>query len=249
MKKNTGKVYLIGAGPGHPDYLSLKGARILSSCDVIVYDALIDPAFRSLYPKKAKRIYVGKRRGNHSISQEEINHILFQEAIAGNIVARLKGGDPFLFGRGGEEALFLSEQEIPFEVIPGVSSFLAAGAAGNIPPTHRGVSDSVLLLNGHKLNHDWEMLAGFKGTIVFFMGLHNLEKIVLSLRCAGARANLPIAIVQNVTTNSHTIKSNLTDILDAVGGIGPGPALIYVGDTVEVLERRMASESIRRRSH
>lgn len=231
---NSGEVFLIGAGPGHPDYITVAGLRVLESCDAVLEDALIDPLFRDLYPR-AEIYYAGKRCGRHSMTQEEINALLLRLAREGKKTVRLKGGDPFVFGRGGEEAIFLRSRGIVVHVIPGVSTFASAGALCGIPLTHRGVSDSAILVNGHNMDQDWEMLARYRGTIVVFMGAHNGRSIAARLLYAGAPADLPAGIVRSASLPDQVCSvSSLVDIArDGVLCEG-GPCILYFGRVVNL---------------
>ena len=176
----SGRVYLIGAGPGDPGLLTLKGKWCLETADVVIYDYLANPALLDFAPPGAEKICVGKPHSEQHLSQDQTNALLAEKTAAGQQVVRLKGGDPYIFGRGGEEAAFLSQQQIPFEVVPGITSGFAAAAYAGIPLTHRDVTTSLALLTGHerperKLSSlDWEKLAVGAGTLVFYMGMTNL---------------------------------------------------------------------------
>ena len=178
MTEKTGCVWLIGAGCGGADLLTVRGRELLGQCDVVVYDDLIGQDLLAQVPPGARRLYMGKRCGKHSAPQEEICRVLVEEARAGRRVARLKGGDPFVFGRGGEEAQALKAAGIPFQVVPGISSAIAIPAAAGIPVTHRGVSRSLHILTGHTagdgLPENFAHLAALEGTLVFLMGLSRL---------------------------------------------------------------------------
>jgi uroporphyrin-III C-methyltransferase len=238
----TGIVYLVGAGPGDPELLTLKGRRCLESADVVVYDALVDKRLLEWVRPGADAIYAGKREGHHSRPQEEINAILIMHARAGRVVTRLKGGDPFLFGRGGEEAAALAEAGVLFEVVPGVSAGLAVPAYAGIPLTHRDFGPDVTFVTGHEGAQSarvrWDLLAG-ASTVVFFMGLSNLERIVRRLVGAGRDRAAPVAVISFGTTDrQETVTGTLDTIVDAVArrGIGP-PALVVVGEIVSLRER------------
>ncbi len=200
-----GKVYLIGAGPGDPGLLTIKGRECLGSADVVVYDYLANPVLLGYARPEAERIYVGKSRGNHSLPQDEINQLLADKAATGLSVARLKGGDPYVFGRGGEEAGFLHRRQIPFEVVPGVTAGFAAAAYAGIPLTHRDTTTSLALLTGHERPErqlsslDWEKLATGLGTLIFYMGMSNLKTISQELIAHGRAADTPVAVVQWAT--------------------------------------------------
>src|SRR5690554_5746548 len=180
-----GIVYLVGAGPGDPELMTLKGRRCVKEADVIVYDRLVNQVLLEEGKPDCKLIYVGKESRNHVKTQDEINEILYQEAKAGNNVLRLKGGDPYVFGRGGEEGEYLFERNIPFEVVPGVTSAIGGLAYAGIPITHRELSRSFHVITGHLKNEneelDWEVLSKLKGTLVFLMGVSNLKNIASNL--------------------------------------------------------------------
>lgn len=199
--KRVGTVYLVGAGPGDPGLITVKAVDCLKKADVVVYDYLANPKFLNLAPARAKRVYAGKKGASHSKEQEEINALMIAEARRGKNVVRLKGGDPFVFGRGGEEAEALAKAKIPFEVVPGVTSAIAVPAYAGIPVTHRHFGSAVAIVTGHEKDDegayapDWEALAKL-GNIVFLMGFANLPKIVESLGDAGMDASTPVAVVE-----------------------------------------------------
>ncbi len=237
-------VYLIGAGPGDPGLITVKGQECLRQAEVVVYDYLANPAFLEQAPAAAERIYVGKTKGCHHTPQEQINALLVARAKAGKTVARLKGGDPYVFGRGGEEALVLARAGIPFEVVPGVTAGFAAAAYAGIPLTHRDFTTSLGLVTGHedpakKLSSlDWEKLATGVGTLVFYMGMANLPLIVEQLVAHGRPAKTPVAIVRWATTpRQQTLTATLGDVVEKVhvAGIKP-PAVIIVGEVVSLRE-------------
>ena len=198
-----GCVYLVGAGCGRADLITLRGLRLLQCCDVVVYDDLIDRHLLEAAPQAAERLYVGKRLGRHSTPQEEISRLLVKKALEGKVVIRLKGGDPFVFGRGGEEMEALLSAGIPCEEVPGITSAVAIPAAVGIPVTHRGVSRSFHVITGHTFDErgepagGWGTLANLEGTLVFLMGLANLEGIADGLLSAGKRAETPAAVISS----------------------------------------------------
>lgn len=201
----TGKVYLIGAGPSDVGLLTIKGKEILQKAQVVVYDRLVGAGILALIPKEAEVIDVGKRAGNHTMPQENINQLLLEKAQQGKQVVRLKGGDPFLFGRGGEELELLLEHDIPFEIVPGVTSAISVPAYNGIPVTHRDYTSSVHIITGHKklgerLELDFEAFVRLKGTLVFLMGVSALSDICQGLIDAGMRQDMPAAILQQGTT-------------------------------------------------
>jgi uroporphyrin-III C-methyltransferase / precorrin-2 dehydrogenase / sirohydrochlorin ferrochelatase len=240
----AGIVYLVGAGPGDPELLTIKGRRLLGLADTVVYDALVDPRLLDFCQPSAARLYAGKRSGGHSRSQEEINALLVAEASAGRTVVRLKGGDPFMFGRGGEEAEALVDAGIAFEVVPGVSSGFAAPAYAGIPLTHRGVAAEVVFLTGHDSPAspspvDWARYAASPATLVVFMGLDNLRAIAGSLLEYGRDARCPVAVITHGTTDAQqTVVAPLADIADRAAEAGvEAPALIVVGEVVGLRDR------------
>lgn len=239
-----GKVYLIGAGPGDPGLLTIKGRDCLALADVIIYDYLANPVLLGYARPDAERIYVGKSCGKHSMPQDEINQLLADKAAAGLNVARLKGGDPYVFGRGGEEASLLHQQNIRFEVVPGVTAGFAAAAYAGIPLTHRDVTTSLALLTGHerperKLSSlDWQKLATGLGTLIFYMGMTNLKMISEKLIEHGRAADTPVAVVQWATLpRQKTLTGRLDEIAEqvATAKIEP-PAVIIIGEVVRYRE-------------
>ncbi|MDP2902640.1 MAG: siroheme synthase CysG [Methylovulum sp.] len=237
-KENTGEVYLIGAGPGAADLLTFRALRLMQQADVIVYDHLVSPEIIDLARRDAEKIYVGKQRTNHTLPQESINTLLADLAKAGKRVARLKGGDPFIFGRGGEEIETLMQQGIPFQVIPGITAASGCAAYAGIPLTHRDHAQSCTFVTGHlkdgSINLNWTQLAAPQQTIVVYMGLVGLEKICLALIGHGSPKDLPIALVQQGTTTSQRV---ITGTLETLPGkvaslaIIP-PTLIIIGTVV-----------------
>ena len=203
-----GKVWLVGAGPGDVGLFTLKGLEVLEQAEVVVYDALVGLSVLSLIPDSARLIYAGKRSGNHALSQEEINHVLLEEALKGNRVVRLKGGDPFLFGRGGEELELLAENNVPFEIVPGVTSALAVPAYNGIPVTHRDYCSSVHIITGHRRKEkgydiDFDALVRTEGTLVFLMGIAALPEICRGLLNAGMNGDIPAAVLERGTTSAQ----------------------------------------------
>lgn len=234
----VGKVYLVGAGPGDPGLFTLRGLECLHKADVVVHDRLIGPELLS-YAPQARLVDVGKESGHHAIPQQEINQILVNAAREGKVVTRLKGGDPFVFGRGGEEAMALAEAGIPFEIVPGVTSAIAVPAYAGIPVTQRGIACSVAFITGHNassetLNINWQALANGVDTLVFLMGVHNLQKITSSLVEAGRAPSTPVALIERGTlANQRVITGTLAEIAEKSQGIQP-PAIIIVGDVVNL---------------
>jgi uroporphyrinogen III methyltransferase / synthase len=239
-KVKPGIVYLIGAGPGDPGLITVKGLDCLRRAEVVVYDYLANPQLLEAAPPSAERIYVGKVRGHHHRPQGEINALLAELANQGKVVARLKGGDPYVFGRGGEEALHLHRAGIPFEVVPGVTAGFAAAAYAGIPLTHRDCTTSLGLVTGHEHPEkkmstlDWEKLATGVGTLVFYMGMANLELIARELITHGRPASTPVAVIQWATTpRQRTLVATLADVVEKVAAVRLAPpAIIVVGEVV-----------------
>jgi len=225
-------VYLVGAGPGDPGLITIRGLELVRSCDALVYDRLVSPELVAEAPPEALRI--GRERLGHA----EINELLVTLGRRGLDVVRLKGGDPFVFGRGGEEALSLAAAGVSFEIVPGVSSLSAVPASAGIPITHRGVSSQVTVVSGHdELELDFAALARAPGTLVFFMGLASLAGIADGLIRAGRPADTPAAIIASGTTaDQRTVVAPLVDIAAAAGSLD-APAIIVVGDVVALAGR------------
>jgi len=221
VKNNSGKVYLVGAGPGDPELLTIKAARLLEEADVVVYDRLVSPEVLRLVPPGVSRIFAGKAPGDHHAPQDSINEMLVRLARAGHRVVRLKGGDPFVFGRGGEEALHLVRHAVDFEVVPGITAALACGAYAGIPLTHRGLARHLHLVAGHcrgdmPLDLNWEALADPDATLVFYMALTNLDQVRKRLLNANLPGDTPAALVESGTTHrQRCINTTLDDIVRA----------------------------------
>jgi uroporphyrinogen III methyltransferase/synthase len=240
--KAKGMVYLIGAGPGSPDLITVKGKECLQRADVIIYDYLVNELLLSLGDSDAEIIYVGKKSGHHTVDQKEINNLLIEKAKQGLTVARLKGGDPFIFGRGGEEAVELSKAGIKFEIIPGVTSAIAVPAYAGIPLTHRDYSSAVCFITGHEdpskgvSSINWDAIARSSGTLVFLMGIGNLDKIAERLIANGRPSDSPVAVIGNGTMpTQRTLIGTLADIDQKVkdADLTP-PGVIVVGDVVNL---------------
>lgn len=239
-----GKVYIIGAGPGDPGLITLRGAACIGKADVIIYDHLVSPEILRHAAGKARRIYAGKQGGDHTLSQQQINRLLVEEAGRGNIVARLKGGDPLIFGRGGEEAEVLHEQGIPFEIVPGVTSAVAVPAYAGIPLTHRNHTSTVAFVTGHEdptketSDIDWAALARI-GTLVFLMGIKNLPAITENLIRCGKPSETPAALIRRGTTaEQETLTGTLREIAQkAVERHFPPPAVLVVGSVAGLREK------------
>jgi uroporphyrin-III C-methyltransferase len=228
-------VSLVGAGPGDPELLTLRALRRLQTAEAVVHDRLVSAEVLEYAHPAAERFDVGKAPGGRGRTQDEINELLVQLGRLGRRVVRLKGGDPFVFGRGGEEALALARAGVAFEVVPGISAALAAPAAAGIPVTHRGLSGSVTVVNGHDAEqHDWSALARSGGTLVFLMAVEHLEEIVDRLLSGGRAADEPAAVVQWATTpKQRFLSAPLASIAAATraAGLEP-PAVLVVGRTV-----------------
>jgi len=238
-------VYLVGAGPGDPGLITVKGLACLQRAEVVVYDYLANESLLEAAPSQAEKIYVGKKAGAHAMSQEEINRLIVEKGRSA-LVVRLKGGDPFIFGRGGEEALALKEAGIPFEVVPGVTSAVAVPAYAGIPLTHRDLTSSIAVVTGHEMPGKetsaipWDRLATAVGTLVFLMGVRNLEHITAQLVTYGRAPETPVAVVRwGTTPEQETVTGTLATIAEvaAAAGISP-PAIIVVGQ-VAALSREL----------
>jgi uroporphyrinogen III methyltransferase/synthase len=239
---NTGKVYLVGAGPGDPGLLTVRAHELLCKVHVIVYDQLVNPAILEICAPDAERIYAGKQGGLHCVSQEAINRILIEYARRGCDVVRLKGGDPFVFGRGGEEAEALSDAEVAFEIVPGVSSAVAVPAYAGIPLTHRKFASSFAVVTGHearKSHHavDWSKLATAADTLVILMGMGNLPMIVAKLIANGRRTETPVAVIRcGTTAKQEGVTGTLGNIVERSRHL-KAPALIVVGEVVSLADK------------
>ena len=239
-----GKVYLVGAGPGDPGLVTLKAVELLRAADVVVYDHLVGPETLAFAREGAEMVDAGKSGSRHKLEQDEINELLADCASEGRAVVRLKGGDPFLFGRGGEEAAYLKQRGVDFEVVPGVTSALAVPAAAGIPVTHRGLASAVTIVTGHESPGkpgaavDWRAVAKLDSTIVVLMGAGNIRGIAEKVVAGGRPGDTPVAVVQNGTTRDQSVVvGTLADIARRAeeAGVGP-PAVIVIGDVVKMRE-------------
>jgi uroporphyrinogen III methyltransferase/synthase len=242
---SPGTVYLVGAGPGDPELITLKARRVLGEADVVVYDYLVDAQLLELTRPGCEHLFAGKRPGETCRSQTEIDEILVRLALQGKTVVRLKGGDPFIFGRGGEEAVALAAAGVPFEIVPGVTSALAAAAYAGIPLTHRLHSSSVVLLTGHEdpskpgATVHWEDYARLKATLCVYMGVRNLPEIARRLEAGGLGGSTPAAIITSATTEHHRrILGTLSTIAGLASAEGvQAPAMLIIGEVASFSEK------------
>lgn len=236
----AGKVWLVGAGPGDPELLTVKALRLIQSCDVVIHDRLVSQSIMDLIPANTRRIYVGKARSDHAVPQEDINRLLLDEARAGRQVVRLKGGDPFIFGRGGEEIEPLAAAGIPFEVVPGITAASGCAAYAGIPLTHRDYAQSVRFITGHLkndgVNLHWPELLDPTQTLVFYMGLVGLQAICEQLVAHGRDPQTPVALVEKGTTpQQRVIIATLATISERVAAENvSAPTLTIIGDVVRL---------------
>jgi uroporphyrinogen III methyltransferase/synthase len=242
IKMKQGRVYLVGAGPGDPGLMTVKGLDRLRHADVVIYDRLVDESILHEIRSDAEKIYVGKTSSHHTLEQEVINQLLIQKAREGKAVVRLKGGDPFVLGRGGEEAEALAENHIPFEVVPGVSSAVAVPAYAGIPVTHRGIASSFTVVTGHKASEKgkpdipWDKLSATADTLVVLMGIGNLSFVVNQLIRNHKPPSTPVGVITHGTTGrQRCVTGTLQDIIEKVKSenLQP-PSVVVVGDVVQL---------------
>jgi uroporphyrin-III C-methyltransferase len=234
---DKGKVYLVGAGPGDPDLLTVKAARLIAAADVVVHDGLVDDSILALANPNAHLISVAKQRSRHSVPQDGINAILVKQALAGHAVVRLKGGDPFIFGRGGEEVEACQAAGIPVEVVPGISAAIAGGAANLLPLTHRDASSAVTFVAGQckgLTDQNWAGLAGKSRTLVIYMGVATADDICEKLIADGVSPDTPVAVLERVgRKDARAMRSILTDLGSMIARENVrSPAIIILGDVV-----------------
>ncbi|HLB70402.1 MAG TPA: uroporphyrinogen-III C-methyltransferase [Candidatus Methanoperedens sp.] len=238
----TGKVYLVGSGPGDPELLTIKAKRLIESAEVILYDQLPGEDILNMLPRSAEKIDVGKYAGSHKLSQWQINELLVKRAKEGKVVIRLKGGDPYLFGRGGEEAQVLVREGIEVEVVPGITSAIAVPAYAGIPITHRDFASMVTFITGHEdptkeeTALDWEVLAKFEGTLVILMGVSMLERNVKELLKYGKSIDTPVAVIERGTRPDQRVTiGTLADIVTLCKRRKvKAPAITVIGDVVKL---------------
>jgi len=233
------KVHLLGAGPGDIELMTVKSLRLIQEAQVIIYDRLANPDILKEAPKDCEFIDVGKTDGCHPVKQDEINEIIYQSSLKYKNVVRLKGGDPFVFGRGGEEALYLKERGIAFDIIPGITSAISVPAYAGIPVTQRGVVSSFRIITGHETKDketsqvDWDSFTTNE-TLIFLMGLHNIGKITKNLIKAGKNKNYPVAVISKGTTKDQKVVVGTLENIKEKSKNLPTPALIIVGEVVNL---------------
>ena len=251
QKKYMGKVYLVGAGPGDPGLLTVKGKTLLEHADVVIYDALVSPEIIAIINPQAQKINAGKRRGRHSLPQTETTNLLKVSAANNAVVVRLKGGDPFVFGRGGEEMADLVEAGIDVEVIPGITSGIAAPAYAGIPVTHRHYNSSVTFVTGHEATQkyrpevNWQAIASGSETIVIYMGVHNLPRIIPKLLAGGMTLDTPIALIRWGTRPEQTeLVGTLATIVEQIEAAKfEAPAIAVIGKVVDLRSLLLPSKT------
>ncbi|MBK3332030.1 uroporphyrinogen-III C-methyltransferase [Persephonella atlantica] len=246
-----GKVYIVGAGPGDPELLTLKAFRLIKEADVILYDRLINSEILFHAKPGCELVYVGKEDGKHILEQDKINFLLYEFAQKYETVVRLKGGDPFVFGRGGEEAIFLKEKGIPFEVVPGITSAISVPLYAGVPVTHRGVASSFAIVTGHGSKGqfpdiNWDALAGID-TVIFLMGVSNRQKIAQNMIDAGKSPDTPVIFIEKGTTKEQKeVQSTLKEVAQGRVNVHP-PAIFLIGEVVSLRDKiHWFEEALRR---
>lgn len=239
LNHQSGKVLLVGAGPGDPELLTLKALRAIQQCDLILYDRLVSAEIRELFPDHTPAQYVGKASGQHSVPQEQLNRLMVEQAKRGLSICRLKGGDPFVFGRGSEEMLALRAAGIEVELVPGITAASGCSSYAGIPLTHRGLSQSCTFVTGHgaqSLDLDWAALASMKQTLVFYMGLTNAQTIASRLMSNGLGADTPVALVERGSTpRQRVVTGSLRELPRLIKWYQvSAPALIVIGEVVSL---------------
>lgn len=253
LHTKTGKVYLVGAGPGDPELLTLRAFKIIQSADIILFDQLVSQEIRALFPKAVPAFYVGKTKGKHSIAQADLNNLLVKRARQGKIICRLKGGDPFVFGRGGEELITLREAGIDAEVVPGITSASGCTSYAGIPLTHRGMAQGCTFVTAHgevEANLNWQALAGLNHTLVFYMGVSRAQWAQQQLITAGLSPATPVAVIENgCRPNQRVVIGVLSDLPTMIQENAiASPALIVVGEVV-TLAKQLAPQHAMSQQH
>jgi uroporphyrin-III C-methyltransferase len=250
---NKGTVYLVGAGPGDPELLTLKALRLIKAADVVVYDRLVSAQILNFIPEGTARVDVGKKPGSHPVPQKSINSILIKLAKSGQSVVRLKGGDPMIFGRGGEEIDILRQHGVPVETVPGITAAQGCAASLNIPLTQRGISRSVIYLTGHtkddeELDMDWAQLVKAKTTLVIYMGAANIAKIISKLRAVGLdRCTPAIAIANGTHPEQRFVRANVEKLIKQIEIAKlDGPVLFMIGEAVAAMKEKELVEHERK---
>lgn len=235
-------VYLTGAGPGDIELLTIKAAKVIENADIIIYDKLANPEILKMAKNDVELLYVGKEKKKHTVPQDEINELIYQASLKYENVVRLKGGDPFVFGRGGEEAIYLHARGIKFEIIPGITSAISVPAYAGIPVTHRGITTSFRVVTGHeapskKISQiEWHTFLNDE-TIIFLMGLHNIELITSKLMELGKRRDYPCAVISKGTTPDQKVVTGTLETIVEKSRDLPTPAIIVVGEVVKLREQ------------
>ncbi|MDU8927187.1 uroporphyrinogen-III C-methyltransferase [Alisedimentitalea sp. MJ-SS2] len=247
----TGKVFLIGAGPGDPELMTMRAVRMLGAADVVVYDRLVSDDIMAMVPEGARLIGVGKAPQFHSVPQDRINEILLEEALAGYVVARLKGGDPLIFGRGSEEAAYLAAHGVETEYAPGITAAQGVASATGVPLTHRGLATSVQYVTGHRqadqpLDLDWKRLANPDTTLVVYMGVANIGQIAVGLMTEGLPESTPVmAVAESTTPREKRLISRLDSIAADVRDAGlQAPVLFFIGKVVSMYRDQLSTEHV-----